>query len=295
MSRSKPCKTAATGPAPACARAASTQSAAVCICSVLRFPAIRGRWAGRGRAPRAGAPDATGARRMTRYACVYVASFLAAAHTRAEPSLAERPLAVLAGTPPTARILETNRAAREQGVGPGLTETEARTRCAALVARSVSDERTAAARAALLEAASTVSPRVADGGVGIVYVDVVGLGRLFGDDTAIGERLVRAARAVSLPATISIAGARTAALLVARVASRLIVVPPDGDRAALAPVPIAALVLEPPLVATLTRWGVRTLGDLAALPRAALATRLGAPALAAQDQALGIDRTPFRA
>lgn len=236
-----------------------------------------------------------GVTRRPRYACVYVEDFLAASHVRAEPALAESPLVVLAGTPPTARVIDANRAARAAGVRPGATEADARTRCPTLVTRPVSDERTASARAGLLEAASGVSPRVEDGGAGIVYVDVAGLGRLFGDDPAVGQRLWRAARAIGLPAAIAIAGTRTTALLVARVTSRLTVVPAGDDRTTLAAVPVAALALDPTLAATFTRWGVRTLGDVAALPRAGLATRLGAAGVTAQDQALGIDHTPFRA
>jgi protein ImuB len=43
----------------------------------------------------------------------------------------------------------------------------------------------------------------------------------------------------------------------------------------------------------LARWGVRTLGELASLPRPALAARLGPPGLAAHDVARGIDDTPW--
>ncbi|MBI2492915.1 MAG: hypothetical protein HYV94_12605, partial [Candidatus Rokubacteria bacterium] len=64
---------------------------------------------------------------------------------------------------------------------------------------------------------------------------------------------------------------------------------------ALAPLSLAALALDADLAATLARWGVTTLGGLAALPREGLGARLGPAGLRAHDQALGRDREPFRA
>src|SRR5436190_1471453 len=77
--------------------------------------------------------------RVSRFACVLVEHFDAAAIERCEPALRERPLVILnprADRPnvggeggQTARIMttiEANTAAREQGVRPGMTETEAR-------------------------------------------------------------------------------------------------------------------------------------------------------------------------
>src|SRR5256884_627428 len=68
---------------------------------------------------------------------------------------------------------------------------------------------------------------------------------------------------------------------------------PSSPRVALAGAPLAALDLAPDLVAPLEGWGVRTLGELAALPRDGLAVRLGPAGLRAHDLALGHDRDPF--
>jgi protein ImuB len=78
------------------------------------------------------------------------------------------------------------------------------------------------------------------------------------------------------------------------VASRCRIVPPGCERDVLADLPLAVLDLAPPLAETVARWGVATLGELAALPRDGLGTRLGRAGLDAQDEALGHDRTPFR-
>lgn len=233
---------------------------------------------------------------VSRVACLWVPYFAAAAAERCEPALAERPLVVVRGTAPIARVVEANAAARESGAGPGMTETEARTRCPDLASRPFSDDRVASAQHALLEEALAVSPRVEDAAPGLVYVETAGLGRLIGDDAAIGERLVRHARAVGLPARVGVAGSRTVARVAARTATaRVAIVPVGGERAALAAAPLAVLDLPTGMEQTLRRWGVRTLGALGALPRAGLGERLGPAGLRAHDLARGRDPDPFRA
>jgi protein ImuB len=243
---------------------------------------------------------------VSRYACVLVEHFDAAAVERCEPALRERPLAIVdprvdrnvGREGPTAKIMmtiEANSAAREQGVRPGMTETEARARCPMLLTRPWVEEYVASARHALLEAALAVSPRIEDGGAGLAYVDTVGLERLIGDPAAVGRRLVHQVRAIGLIPRVGLAASRTAARMAAANGSAAVTVIPLGrERGMLAKVPITTLDLAPDLVATLGRWGVRTLGELAALPREGLAARLGPPGLCAHDLALGLDREPFR-
>lgn len=231
---------------------------------------------------------------MSRFACVRVAAFRAAALERCEPALRERPLAVVSGTAPATRVLAVNAAAWARGVVSGLTGAEASARCGDLVTRAVSVEAEAAARHALLEASLAVSPRVEDAGPGLVHVDVTGLGRLIGDDAAIARRLVRHAGAAGLEARVAVAGTRAAADVVASVTPGVRIVPAGAEAVTLAPVPLAALTWPEGLAPAFARWGLRTLGDLAALPRTGLGARLGAAGLAAHDLARGVDRTPFR-
>jgi protein ImuB len=225
---------------------------------------------------------------------VWVEAFAAAAVERAEPALRETALAVVTGTAPARRVTAANAAAREAGVRPPMGEAEAVARCPALVRRTAPEAIVASARRALLDACYGVSPRVEDADAGLVFVDVVGLEGLVGDGARIAERLARAARAVGLPARVGVAGTRTAARVAARLASRTAVVPPGSEAPTLAPVAVTALEWPPAVAAALARWGVTTLGELAALPRAGLAARLGSAGLAAHDVAAGGDVTPFR-
>ena len=106
--------------------------------------------------------------RVSRFACLWVECFAAAAAERSEPALRGAPLAVVAPAPSVTRVVDANAAAREYGVRAGVTETEARARCPALVTRSFSEAHVRSARHALLEAALGVSPRVEDAGAGLV-------------------------------------------------------------------------------------------------------------------------------
>src|SRR5439155_40840 len=235
--------------------------------------------------------------RVSRFACLWIDAFVAAAAERSEPALRAEPLAVVAPAPTVTRVIDANAAAREYGVGGGMTETEARARCSALVSRPFVEGHVRSARHALLEAAFGVSPRVEDGGAGLVYVDAAGLAWLHGDPVAIGRRLWSQARAVGFPGCrVALAGSRTAARVAALNATEPVtVIPPGEERAALAAAPLAVLGLAPDLAVTLEGWGVRTVGELAALPRDGLAMRLGPAGLRTHDLALGLDRDPFAA
>ena len=232
---------------------------------------------------------------VSRFACVRVEAFAAAALERCEPGLREQPLAVVTGAPPATRVLDANARARAEGVRPGLADAEAVVRCPGLVRRSASAEAETAARHALLEACLSVSPRLEDAAPGLVHVDLDGLGRVFGDESELGRRLRRHAHAVGLQVRVGIASSRAAAGVAARLGSPVHVLPPGAERAALAAVPLATLQWPAALAATFARWGLATLGDLAALPRAGVGAGLGPAGLAAHDRAAGVDRTPFRA
>jgi protein ImuB len=231
---------------------------------------------------------------MSRIACVLVPHFAAAAAERVEPGLSERPLGIVSGAPPLTRVVEANAAAREHGIAPGMTEAEARTRCSILASRPATTELVEAATQALLQACLGVSPRIEHSGSGLVHVDIDGLGRLIGHDRTIGDRLARLTARVGLPARVGIADSRVAARVAARRATaRVTVVPPGSDQASLASAALEMLELPDDLRATLARWGLTTLGELAALPRMGLADRLGAAGLRAQDLARGRDLEPF--
>jgi protein ImuB len=87
---------------------------------------------------------------------------------------------------------------------------------------------------------------------------------------------------------VGIADGTFAAALAAR---HQAIVPPGGSRAFLAPHPVATLD-RPDLADLLVRLGLRTLGDLTALPAADLATRFGPEGARAARLAGGLDEHP---
>jgi protein ImuB len=144
----------------------------------------------------------------------------------------------------------------------------------------------------LLRVALSHSPRVEDAGSGRVYLDASGLHGLFGDEPRLAARLRDMAAESGLPARVGVAGSRLAALAAARLGPGTAVVEPDGDAAYLAAAPLSLLELSKELSARLSRWGLRTLGELAALPTAALFERLGGEGVRLQRLARGDDPGP---
>jgi protein ImuB len=164
----------------------------------------------------------------------------------------------------------------------------------------------------LLPIARDFSPRLERHGDASIVLDVAGLGRLLGDAEAIGAELNRAAATCHAPMRIGVAPSQVAARLLAIGHAGLTV--RTGDvAAAIAPLPLdtlRALTTEdgkddPRAAARVTlkahanrletfrRWGLTTLGDIAALPSAELSGRLGQGGLALQQLARGVDRQPL--
>ena len=142
------------------------------------------------------------------------------------------------------------------------------------------------------------SPRVMVASDCEVLLDVSGLGRLIGEPPAIAAALARALYDGGLTASVAQAPTQTAARLLA---TQL----PDCPLAHLPNLPVTRLQpLEtlPPAMnhrdrarpyETFERWGIHTLGDLAALPAAELSSRLGRRGVALQRLARGLDPRPL--
>ena len=140
----------------------------------------------------------------------------------------------------------------------------------------------------LLDVALAHSPRVEEG-AGLVYLDVAGLRGLYGSEEEIGRRLAHMAGV-----RVGIADSRIGALVAARRGPGVTVVEPGADARYLAEAPISLLDLTDEMAARLGRWGIRTLGELAALPSPALFERLGSEGIVLQRLARGEDARPLR-
>jgi protein ImuB len=114
-----------------------------------------------------------------RLACLFVPLFPLAARLRSEPDLKGESVAVFEGNGNAARLIAATRKARKAGLETGMTLPQARAILPKLVARGRDRESERTAQEALLEAADTFSPRVEDGGEGLVYLDLDGLPALY--------------------------------------------------------------------------------------------------------------------
>jgi protein ImuB len=152
----------------------------------------------------------------------------------------------------------------------------------------------ATVQSALLDIALRHSPSVEDAAPGVVFLDLRGLGKLWGGEEELARRLLQAVAERGGRARVGIAGSRAAARFAARAGEGITIVPPGRDAGRLGPAPLALLDLGPEMAARLARWGIRTLGELADLPARGLAQRLGDAGPRLQRLARGEDPTPLR-
>jgi protein ImuB len=247
---------------------------------------------------------------------------------RAEPLLAEAPLAVVADVRGALHLASLARAAEAAGLRRGMALGDARAICPALVTRPADPVRTAAFLAALRRWAGRFTPWVAEEAEGLV-LDITGCAHLFGGEAALAARVEAESAALGLSLRLGLADTPGAAWAVARYAGAgagpvhagdaidqeahatrsraqkrrwerggpppapraaggaCRILPPGDAIAHLGPLPVAALRLDPEEVAALQGLGLRSILDVAALPRALLARRVGPGVARRLDQAFG--------
>jgi protein ImuB len=151
----------------------------------------------------------------------------------------------------------------------------------------------------LASVAREFSPRIEVCGPREITLDLSGLARLFGDARTIAHELRRTAADRGLRVRVAIAGTRTAARLFVQYRAGITVVEPGTEAAALSELPLSLLDHQPattnhqPPTTTLRQWGLRTLGEFAALPADEVAARLGPAGVEWQRVARGEDRRPL--
>ncbi len=192
------------------------------------------------------------------------------------------------------RVVACSVVARARGVRAGLRRREAQARCPELVVLDRDTSLEARAFEAVVAAVEAFSPRAEVIRPGQCALATRGPSRYFGGDEALAAQ-VAAAVAGALPAAgtapaggaprVGVADGPFAAGLAAR---RGIVVAPGQSGEFLAPWPVGALG-RPELADLLGRLGIRTLGQLAALPAPDVASRFGADGAAAHRLAQGRD------
>lgn len=224
-----------------------------------------------------------------RIACVLLPQFSVEVCLRSKPSLRGRPIAVADGES-RREIAAASRNA--VGVTPGMTPKQARAACPGLIVIARDHQAEFSATRELLDALETCGPLVEGAAPGICYFDAASLPS--GETGALGAVTALAvARGFSCAAGIADDKftARCAALVAGAGAS---IVPAGGSAAFLAPLPIGLLELLPGDADRFDLLGLRTLGQLAALPGGPLALRFGERARRYQQLARGEDDEPLQ-
>jgi protein ImuB len=240
-----------------------------------------------------------GAERML---CLWCPDWPVVAARRREPALAGAAVAILE----RGFVLSASSEARAGGVRRGLRKREAEARCPGLVTLPADPAAEGRAFEALAGAVETLAPKLALERPGLLFLPTRGPSRYHGGDAALASRLGAEAGAVGIPdARVGVADGTFAAHLAARraVPGEAMVVAPQESPAFLAPWPVGVLdsgvrgvpgntgVRE--LSSLLTRLGLRTLGDFAALPPASVLGRFGPAGMAAHRRARGEEEHPM--
>ncbi|HEX2831895.1 MAG TPA: DNA polymerase Y family protein [Thermoanaerobaculia bacterium] len=233
---------------------------------------------------------------MTRIACFFVPLFPLAARLRSEPDLLNEALAIVEGNGNGAHIVAATRRARTKGIRPGMSLAQARALVPKLIARTRDLECERTAQEALYDVAESFSPRVEDAGEGVVYADITGMERHYPveqPELALARSARHAADSIGLPARLGIAASKLAARVAAELPKSPTLVAPGKESEFLAPLPLTRLSPQLDAAATLRRWGIGSIGELATLPESEIASRLGELGRELHSAARGIDPRPL--
>lgn len=182
-------------------------------------------------------------------------------------------------------------AARALGLFTGQKATDAAALVPELVTHDADPDADAAALEGLSDWCVRFSPAVVVDGLDGLFLDISGVSHLWAGEQAMVDDLLARLAANGIRARAAVADTAGAAWAVARNTpgkrGRGLIVPPGGQAAALAPLPIGALRLDEAATAQLPRLGLTRIDRILGLPRAQLTRRFGPTTVLRLDQALG--------
>ena len=202
------------------------------------------------------------------------------------------PVAITGHDGPAIRLIALDEAAEQLGLKPGLGLAEARARHPDL--ETVEADAAADARllAALADWCDRYTPLVALDGPDGLTLDITGCTHLFGGEKALLSDLMSRLFDQGLKAGAAIASTAGAARAMACYGSGTIITA-GAEAQSLRPLPLAALRLEPDVLAGLARVGLTHVGHIIEAARAPLVRRFGADLLRQLDRALGVEDEPL--
>jgi protein ImuB len=233
---------------------------------------------------------------MDRLACIDVPALALQIVARRHPSWRGFPLVVVERDTPQGLVLWVDEKARRSGLRPGMRHAQALSLCPDVRADVVGDEAVRQTVDQLARRLQEFSPEVeaSPDSPGVFWLDAAGLSLLYPTlhDWA---RAVRDGIAeLGLRAHVVVGFSRFATYALARTQTgiRVVETPGEEERGARA-VALERLDLEPSLLVTLEKLGVRTVGTFLQLPAAGLRERFSDRAYQLHAMASGALRSPL--
>jgi len=196
-------------------------------------------------------------------------AFYASVEVRDNPALRGKPVAVGGGV-----VLAATYEARRFGVTAPIGGAEARRRCPNLIIVPARFDAYVEASRAVMAIFDDFTPRVEAISIDEAFLEVGGSVHLFGPPEAIARRIRERVRAeMGLPISIGVATTKHLAKIASRVAKPdgLVVVPAGEEERFLDPLPVGMVWgIGPVGEERLARYGIRTIGELRAMPQSSI-------------------------
>ena len=224
-------------------------------------------------------------------ACVLITHFMAKVELARRPELEGRAFAILDRTRPGEPVVDRSQAAR--GVLSGMTLQQAVSTTSDLMALDADGPYYETLFDHLLDSLGHVSDMVEAGGLGEAYVRLDGLEGIYGGESGAVSALLNAVPDYLNP-RVGIAAVKFVAYAASRVSGPMSAVrAPDDVPIFLAPMSIGLLPVSTELKGGLGRFGMRLIGDVSSVGRAAMFDRFRREGLFAWELSTGVDRRPF--
>jgi protein ImuB len=222
------------------------------------------------------------------YTAVHAAEFPAQALLRLRPDLQSKPVVVLQGEAPQESVCAMNIHARQRGATLRMTRIEVEELGLCALSRSSASE--TSAHEVFHELVAQFSPRIEEASEDAsqtLVLDITGSGRLFGPPQRMAERIRASLHSAGFRVSIAVSANFDVARMLASFNRGITVIAVGEESSALAKLSITSLHLAQDHFETFVLWGIRTLGQLAALPEVDLITRLGQRAHSLRELARG--------
>ena len=226
-----------------------------------------------------------------RVACVLITHLRAKIEMRRRPDLADRPAVIVARGRKKPVVVDHSPAASRISIG--MTPEQALSQQADTLILETDEPTYRSVFRQVLTALQEVSDQVEDADLGTAYVRVSRLDEMYGGEDALAVALHEAVPDY-MQARIGIGDGKFSAFVAATVSAPLdmTALPPDA-KDFLFPRSVELLPIKAETRLSLRRFGLRTLGDVAAMSEAALVDQFGAEGSAAWRLSQGIDGSPL--